>query len=118
MAGDCYERNGTLITDLLISFLRDMSPLSHCSDPMLVHGLVVGEGSIEGVEHGHCWIEDGDVVYDFSNGRTLIHRKSEYYRLGRIRDEADRLYRYTPEEVRRKILDFEHWGPRDLESEF
>ena len=92
---------------------------------ILVHGEVTGQGPLEGVKYGHCWIEDGDIVIDVSNGRNIRMPKEVYYLLGRIGSpetarfgiEAGNLHKYTWEEAREKILQHEHWGPWDLETE-
>lgn len=129
--GDCYEAGG--------KFMMDNCMIGDCNY-ILVHGEVVGQGQIEGVRYGHCWIEDGDMVIDKSNGRNLHLPKQVYYAIGGIDQgniynedgSADdelfdpdnmgptkglNLHKYTWEQAREKIFEFEHWGPWDLVTE-
>ena len=141
--GDCYEAGG--------KFMMDNCMIGKCNY-ILVHGEVTGQGPLEGVKYGHCWIEDGDMVIDKSNGRDLRLPKQVYYALGGIddgqsdgntyyEDEGGRwedgewvedemfdpdnmgptkgpnLHKYTWEQARKKIMEYEHWGPWDLVTE-
>jgi hypothetical protein len=105
--GDCYQAAGRYMMDLCV-FNPDC-------DLILVHGEVTGQGPIEGVCHGHAWLEIGDEVLDVSRGREIRLPKALYYALGRI-DDRDNIHRYTWQEARRKINEYEHWGPWDLET--
>jgi len=106
--GDCYEAAGRYITDNLMFSDKD--------NLILVHGIVTGQGPLEGVEYGHAWVEDGDRVIDKSNGRDLNIPKDVYYMLGKI--DKNKTYRYNIQETRRKIVDSGHWGPWDLKSKY
>ena len=121
--GDCYEAGGKFMMANCLG-----KPCNY----ILVHGEVTGQGSIEGVKYGHCWIEDGDMVIDKSNGRNITMPRQVYYMLGGIGvpdmskwgkepDAMDtssaNLHKYKWEEVQQKILEFEHWGPWDLVTE-
>lgn len=57
---------------------------------VLVHGIPLGQGPIEGVRFGHAWVEVNQSVIDPHKGVFL---KREYYEVGRIeytvRYEAD-----------------------------
>jgi hypothetical protein len=97
--GNCFQANGQ-------KFMFDFPP-----DALLVHGIVVGQGAIEGVLHSHCWIEKGDMVYDFSEGRELVLPKERYYKIGKI--DENNVKKYTLEEARKFILDTKNWGPWD-----
>jgi len=105
MRGDCYEISGRYITD-------------HCfmgeKDLLLVHGEVTGQGAIEGILYGHAWIEKGGLVIDKSNGRDLQLPKELYYALGRI----EKTFKYNCEEARKKILQYKHWGPWELITQY
>jgi hypothetical protein len=107
--GDCYEAAGRYVMDNAL-FPGDNPNL------ILVHGEVTGQGPIAGVKFGHAWVEDGDLVRDYSRDRKVEMPKIVYYALGNI--EESKVFKYTPEEMRRKILDYEHWGPWDLQTEF
>jgi len=104
--GDCYEANGRL-------FMEEALFPGSKTGMVLVHGEVTGQGPLEGVKYGHCWIEEGGTVIDVSNGRNIKMPKKVYYALGRI---GDNLHRYKPEQVRKKILTSKHWGPWDLQT--
>ena len=108
--GDCYEANGKFFMNSVTPFLGGSS-----KSMRLVHGEVTGQGSLDGVNYGHAWVEDGNTVIDKSNGKNLRMPKAAYYALGNI-DQNDNLHKYTPEEFRRKVLKHEHWGPWDLRT--
>lgn len=105
--GNCYEVAGRYVLDQQFSenLKRDL---------ILVHGEVTGQGAISGIKYGHAWVEQGDTVIDKSNNRDLQIPKLAYYALGNI----TRTVRYTPEEMRKKVLEFGHWGPWDLQTEY
>jgi len=104
--GDCYDANGELFVDM--AFGKGAG-----SGLRLVHGEVTGQGPLDGVKYGHCWIEDGNTVIDVSNGRNLRMPKKLYYALGRI---GDNVIRYTVEQFRKRVLKYKHWGPWDLKT--
>jgi hypothetical protein len=104
--GDCYEAAGEYMVEH--GLMRGESGL------VLVHGEVTGQGPIEGVKYGHAWVEQGGMVIDQSMGRDIRMPRREYYTLGRI---GKNLHRYTLEQMRRKVLETEHWGPWDLRTE-
>lgn len=106
--GDCYEVSG--------KYVMDHALMGNNPNLFLVHGIVVGQGPIEGVEYGHAWVEDNDECIDLSQGRDIRMPKAIYYALGNI--DPSKQYRYSPEEMRRKILDSGHWGPWDLQSKY
>ena len=105
--GDCFEVSGKLVLDQFI--------LGGSKNLILVHGIVTGQGPIGGVQYGHGWVEDGEEVIDKSQGRNLRLPKQLYYSLGNI-DPAN-TFRYDTEETRKKILEYGHWGPWDLQSD-
>lgn len=107
-AGDCYEANGKYFMDKAL-FPGNNKTLR------LVHGEVTGQGSLEGVNYGHAWVEDGNTVIDVSNGKNLRMPKAVYYALGGI-DQNDNLHKYSPREFQRKVTGHEHWGPWDLRT--
>ena len=86
-------------------------------DILLVHGEVSGQGPLEGVRFGHAWIEIGDEVIDKANGKNIRMPKDVYYAVGNIKDKPGKLFKYTWSEARRKMLEHEHYGPWDLETE-
>jgi hypothetical protein len=101
--GDCYEANGRY-------FLENANDGSRLK---LVQGEVTGQGALEGVKFGHCWVEDGNVVVDVSNGRHLRIPKPVYYAMGKV---GSNVHRYSFEEFREKISEHGHWGPWDLRT--
>lgn len=110
--GDCYVVAGQVamgITPKEIDFV---------GTPYVVHGEVTGQGAIEGLKYGHAWIEDDVNVYDWSNGRELDFPKEIYYLLGGIEDKKGKLFKYTFDEARRKMLDTGHYGSWDLKTKF
>ena len=118
--GDCYEAAGQYMMKEC-TFGKDDCGL------VLVHGEVGGQGHLEGIRYGHAWVEDGDTVIDKSNGRDIRMPKAFYYMIGRISRETfdddgynpaggQNVHRYPWSEARGKIMEYEHWGPWDLET--
>ena len=58
----------------------------------LVHGLVTGQGDIEGIRYNHAWVEDGDTVIDAAlkgRGRdNYKFPKDLYYAIGDIKSKT------------------------------
>jgi len=107
--GDCYMAAGKYMMD------NALFPMKN-DNLILVHGEVTGLGPIAGIKYGHAWIEDGDTVIDTAGGKDIRMSKILYYALGNI-DES-KVFKYKPEEFRKKVLEYEHWGPWDLQTEF
>ena len=61
----------------------------------------------------YTWLEKGNTVYDFSNGKNLKVSKKVYYTLGHIPVDGYKNYKYTINDVRKKVLQTGHWGPWD-----
>ena len=99
--GDCYQAGGRL----MMQFFGD-------NKAKLVHGMVSGQGQLEGVRFGHCWVEYKDKVLDHSNDQKRELPKDVYYLLGRI--DPNECHYYTAEESSVKMLKYEHWGPWDM----
>ncbi|MET2951284.1 hypothetical protein ABXV18_24690 [Vibrio owensii] len=101
--GDCFEIHLKLL------------PLQ--PEYKLVHGIVTGQGPIEGIKLCHCWIERttatpfGDVVMvmDFSNGNSHTMSAKTYYKIGEI--DPDSIVRYDPLEARGLADIHGHYGP-------
>lgn len=109
--GDCYEAAGRYVVDHAI-----MGKERHL---LLVHGEV--EQQVEPwLRYGHAWVEDGETVIDVSNGRDIRMPKMLYYAFGKVYPNyppfKPNLHVYTVEEMRKKILQYEHWGPWDLKT--
>jgi hypothetical protein len=99
MAGDCYQANCNhiLYTDSNKKYL-------------LCHGVAILQ--TDGKPFGHCWLEVGDKVEDYSNGNEFSISKDLYYRLGGIPVKGyAKIYKYTKEEARKKIVETGVWGP-------
>ena len=98
MAGDCYAANGRWMIGKDDSY-------------RLVHGVAILAS--DGKPFGHCWIEKGGTVLDFSNGKDIKISKKKYYELGEIPVKPYKLYKYTSEQMGLQILKQKHWGPWD-----
>jgi len=94
--GNCYDANGKYFFNHTLD-----------SNFRIAHGTVLGQGSIKGIRHGHCWIENGSIVMDFSNGRQIIMHKGQYYKIGKIKH----IKRYNKEQFNKMILKHKNWGP-------
>lgn len=74
---------------------------------LLVHGLVVGQGSIKGIVYNHAWIEDGDTVIDETV--PIKMPAAFYYRIGKINKKT--VFKYTYDEMAKKVSKFKTYGP-------
>ena len=99
--GDCYQAAG----NLAISFVGDPKA-------KLVHGMVNGQGPLEGIRFGHSWVEYGDKVLDHSNGEKREIPKSVYYALGKVNPEENKYY--TPKDAIKWMMKVKHWGPWEM----
>jgi len=114
--GDCYEAAYNLFSERSIEMDDD--------DYRLVHGTAIGQGPIEGVPHGHAWVEvsmstvmtDAPfaqawqhdwMVLDYSNGKQLQMPRGLYYTIGRI----EHARRYSRAEVVQFVNEFGTSGP-------
>jgi len=102
VGGDCYLANA--------KHFQDMA--DDDENLVLVHGYVISQTQ-QRVKYDHCWIENDDTVFDFSNGRELEIPKQVYYALGHIKDSES--FKYNEKELRKKVLKYKTWGPWDLE---
>jgi hypothetical protein len=61
------------------------------------------------IEYGHAWLEspDGQVVYNASTRQEIP--KVIFYAVGRI--EPSDCHTYSSQDVRKMIIEHEHWGP-------
>jgi len=112
--GDCFKAAGDLAT-LRISGDKD-EQLSELDNITLVHGIVTGQGPLEGLRYTHAWIEattrEGlELVIDRSNGRRLTLPKALYFLVGKIEDAE--CERYSFDDACKKMLEFAHYGPWD-----
>lgn len=73
----------------------------------LVHGVVTGQGAIDGVQYCHAWVEIGDKVID--NTVPIIIDKHVYYAIGNIQITR----RYSYKEALEQMLQTETYGPWD-----
>ena len=81
-------------------------------DLILVHGIVTGQGKINGLRYIHAWVEDGDTVIDKSDGRDIEMPRFLYYALGNI----GRTFSYTPQKAKTGMLKYQHYGPWDFKA--
>jgi len=95
--GDCY----------IVSYQYFMANFK--DNLRLVHGLVTGQGSLEGIVYNHAWVEDGDKIIDMTLPKTLQKSitKSQYYKMGKIKT----VYKYTEKEVIDKSMEYQTYGP-------
>lgn len=77
---------------------------------ILVHGVVTGQGAIEGLQYCHAWVEDGNTVIDMTLPEALQQfPKDVYYAIGHI----DITRKYDVNEVMNKLDEFGTYGPWD-----
>lgn len=78
----------------------------------LVHGIVTGQGDLEGVEYNHAWVLDGDKVID--NTLPLQYHnlpKEVYYALGKVKITRE----YDFDQVIKNSNKYGTYGPWDKE---
>jgi hypothetical protein len=76
----------------------------------LVHGVVTGQGAIEGIEYTHAWVEDGDMVIDMTLPASMQRfPKVAYYAIGNIK--ITRKYNYR--QMLENVCKYETYGPWD-----
>ena len=122
-SGDCYDAAIATAEDLV----EDHETVWIC------HGRPTGQGPIEGVIHGHAWVEveqeveipdeapdeikaafGGQVlvtVFDRSNGHDIVYPRELYYAIGRMR--KDEVARYSLDNTYLYMEEFGHYGPWD-----
>ena len=101
-----FKTDGTCYVDAY-HYMNDNRKLK------LVHGLVDGQGDLEGIRYNHAWVEDGNTVIDASlkgQGReNYKFPKDLYYYIGGINEKTT--FRYNHEEMVKKMFDTENYGP-------
>jgi len=102
--GECY--NNVLIY---------LEAQDNKDDWTVVHGIVTGQAEIEGVQHGHAWLEKTVDLFGHSfemvvdPSAKVEFPKDYYYQLGKITHTA----RYTYQEVLDLIDETVRPGPWD-----
>lgn len=111
--GDCFEAAFEIMMHEIVMAGFNYSKVKS----LLVHGEVAGQGPLMGIRYVHAWVEKGDTVLDYSNGRRLEMPKVAYYALGDVKDVPGKVYRYTAKQMQRWANKLKHYGPWELESE-
>ena len=76
----------------------------------LVHGVVTGQGAIEGLQYCHAWVEDGNTVIDMTLPERMRKFPREvYYAIGKI----DITRKYSGKEVLDMVEKYMTYGPWD-----
>jgi transposase len=103
--GDCFEA----------AYKKLYEVFREHPEAKLVHAIVTGQGPIKGVQHGHAWVEIGDTVLDYSNGRTIEMPKQIYYAVGNIDpSNSDEYKTYSYKEMADISMDQGTYGPWEL----
>ena len=99
--GDCFIKNGHDFMDL------------KSKDAVIVHGIVTNTKTYKPMSH--CWIEDeeAEMVIDVSNGNDNIIPSQLYYAIGNVTE----VKKYSKKEYYKKLMEFEHWGPWELNED-
>ena len=120
--GDCYVAAGDIVMDYLLNqrgFGAYRSEFEFHGTPYLVHAEVAGQGHLEGIRYGHAWIEDDNLVYDYSNGRKIVFPKQLYYSIGDVDEDNPMKYqKYTFEEANSRMMKTGNYGCWDIDVEF
>lgn len=97
------NKNGNCFEVALHTFMEDSQ------NRILVHGIVTGQGPIEGIEYNHAWVEENGVVID-----NTVHIKipwQAYYAIGNITITR----KYDREKAYECMLKYKTYGPWDKE---
>ena len=100
--GDCYQAAVNVL-------MRNMDKGT------LVHGMVNGQGRLEGIRFGHAWVEIGNKVLDYSNGNKVTMPKKAYYALGRVNPNECKYYKYK--KAAQFMLNRGHYGPWEMSGD-
>ena len=75
----------------------------------LVHGLVDGQGALQGMTYNHSWVEEGNMIVDMTLPKEVQKTlpKEVYYALGNIKTT----FEYSFEELLGKAQEYETYGP-------
>jgi hypothetical protein len=104
--GDCFEvANRAMI---------HMTEEQEVYGMKCIHAYVYGQGELKGRRFPHAWNEQGDVVFDNSNGNNIVMRKEQYYALGGVVQESGAYVTYDKDDCLIKMLKHSHYGPWDL----
>jgi len=103
--GDCFKVHADILMDM-----RFRNPID-LEKHTLVHGLVDGQGPLEGVRYVHCWLEKGNNVIDRANGKDMEVPKVVYYKIGGVK--KNQTVRYTPQEAFKKMVETGIYGTWD-----
>lgn len=81
------------------------------SNLLVCHGVVHGQGVLEGIEFPHAWNEfsDGDYVLDESNGNAICMPRDVYYSMARLDPSSVLKYDYL--EAMKNAATFGTYGP-------
>lgn len=98
------NQGGSCFVDAYHEFMKNPNQYT------LVHGVVSGQGPLEGIRYCHAWVLDGDIVID----RTLdpeMQRlpKALYYYIGQIEITRE----YDLKAVHAMTAEFGTYGPWD-----
>jgi hypothetical protein len=112
--GDCYYVAGQFAMGAL-----SPKKIKYIGTPYIVHAEVQGQGKVSDIRYGHAWVEDDELIYDFSNNREIVFPKQLYYAIGDIKTDNPKKYRkYTFDEARKKMVETKHYGCWDLEVDY
>lgn len=113
--GDCMQAAANLMMRFYTDFFGPKMKAK--GSPLLVHSLVYGQGKIKGYRFPHAWVEDGDTVYDYSNGRKVEMSRAVYYAIGKINPNEKGAYkRYAFSDMKKKMMSTGHYGPWELDE--
>lgn len=113
--GDCMSAAANLMMQFYTPFYgKQLKPKG---SPVLIHALVYGQGAAKGLRFPHAWVEDGDTIYDYSNGRKIEMDRRFYYAIGKINPKEKGAYmKYAFSDMKKKLLSTGHYGPWDLDE--
>ena len=92
--GDCYEQ--------ALNYFN----LNDCT---LVHGLVDGQGPLEGITYNHAWCENNGTIIDMTLAPEVQKALPVdlYYSIGNIKTT----YKYDRQSANEKMVEYGTYGP-------
>ena len=110
--GNCFEAAAMMMTDLGL-FGLDKCGIDRKDwqkRAVLAHGIITGQGPIEGQPHPHAWVEYQGVAFDLSNNRAVVLPAAFYLAMARPVMEP---VRYAHTDALKQLFTSGHFGPWD-----
>lgn len=75
---------------------------------LFCYAYVMGQGELTNTKILHAWNEFGNIVFDSSNGNSVVIRKEKYYEIAKIKEKD--VTKQNTDEVLRLMLQTKTYG--------